>query len=278
MASRFWVGGTGTWDASTTTNWSATTGGAGGASVPGAADTVTFDGASGGGTVTVNTNFTVVSMTWGAFTGTIDFATNNNSPTFSANSPFSGTGSGTRTFNAGSGTFTFTGTASPDFTTTTGLTWNPGTATWSFSVVSPTTTRTFITGGLTFANITIAGTNKGFNFTITGAATFTTFVVTGQNNIVFPSATTTTIGTLNANGISGAPMQFASSSITATATVALTTVTNANWIASRLIAYTGSPTLSSAFDLGGNTGATINVPSGGGSTGLPASRVYLGAN
>lgn len=59
MAARFWVGGTGTWDASTTTNWSATTGGAGGASAPTSADTATFDansGVAGGGyAVTINT-------------------------------------------------------------------------------------------------------------------------------------------------------------------------------------------------------------------------------
>jgi hypothetical protein len=49
MANRYWVGGTGNWDASTTTHWSATSGGAGGATVPVASDTVTFDGSSGGG-------------------------------------------------------------------------------------------------------------------------------------------------------------------------------------------------------------------------------------
>jgi hypothetical protein len=41
VADRYWVGGTGSWDA-TTTNWSATNGGAGGASVPTASDDVFF--------------------------------------------------------------------------------------------------------------------------------------------------------------------------------------------------------------------------------------------
>ena len=40
---RYWVGGTGTWDATTTTNWSASSGGAGGASVPTSADAVIFN-------------------------------------------------------------------------------------------------------------------------------------------------------------------------------------------------------------------------------------------
>jgi len=54
MAARFWVGGSGTWDNSSTSNWSATSGGAPGASVPNASDTVTFDSNSGtAATVTV---------------------------------------------------------------------------------------------------------------------------------------------------------------------------------------------------------------------------------
>lgn len=53
MANRFWVGGNGTWDNSTTTNWSATSGGAGGASAPTAADNVTFNSASATGTYAV---------------------------------------------------------------------------------------------------------------------------------------------------------------------------------------------------------------------------------
>src|SRR5664279_4717271 len=47
MAARFWVGGTGNWDASTTTHWAATSNGAGGQSVPGSADDVSFDASSG---------------------------------------------------------------------------------------------------------------------------------------------------------------------------------------------------------------------------------------
>lgn len=61
MANRFWVGGNGTWDGSTATNWSATSGGAGGASVPTAADSAIFDASSntggGGASYTVNQTF-----------------------------------------------------------------------------------------------------------------------------------------------------------------------------------------------------------------------------
>jgi len=50
MADRYWVGGTGTWDGTSTTNWSASSGGATGASVPTAADNVFFDVNSNVGT------------------------------------------------------------------------------------------------------------------------------------------------------------------------------------------------------------------------------------
>lgn len=56
MANRYWVGGSGTWNTSSTTNWSATSGGASGASAPTAADNVFFDQA---GTYTVSTGTAV---------------------------------------------------------------------------------------------------------------------------------------------------------------------------------------------------------------------------
>jgi hypothetical protein len=43
MADRYWVGGAGTWDATSTVHWSATSGGAAGASAPTSADNVIFD-------------------------------------------------------------------------------------------------------------------------------------------------------------------------------------------------------------------------------------------
>lgn len=54
MATRYWVGGSGTWDASTTTNWSTSSGGAGGASAPTSSDDVVFNLSSGTVLNTVN--------------------------------------------------------------------------------------------------------------------------------------------------------------------------------------------------------------------------------
>jgi hypothetical protein len=50
MATYYWVGGSGTWDATSTTNWASSSGGAGGAGVPTSADDVIFDASSNTGT------------------------------------------------------------------------------------------------------------------------------------------------------------------------------------------------------------------------------------
>lgn len=66
MANRFWVGGTGTWNNASTANWSATSGGASGASAPISADAVIFDALSGTGTCTVAAGAICASLTQGA--------------------------------------------------------------------------------------------------------------------------------------------------------------------------------------------------------------------
>lgn len=107
MASRFWVGSTGTWDASDTTHWSASSGGAGGASVPnGVLDLARFDANSGAGTVTVNhATLSVGQILCGAFTGTLDFSVHNNDVS-------TGAANLAGTCNLGNGTWTITGNGS----------------------------------------------------------------------------------------------------------------------------------------------------------------------
>lgn len=71
---RFWVASTpGNWN--NTANWSATSGGAGGASVPGPADLVTFNGAGGSnGNCTLDIAPNVAGITINGYTGTIDLS------------------------------------------------------------------------------------------------------------------------------------------------------------------------------------------------------------
>jgi hypothetical protein len=80
MADRYWVGGSGSW--SSTTKWSATSGGASGASVPTATDNAIFDANSGAThyTVTVTDNATCADLTFTpvAIDGVTQFAVGNN--------------------------------------------------------------------------------------------------------------------------------------------------------------------------------------------------------
>lgn len=73
MAARYWVGGTGTWNTTSTANWSATSGGAAGASAPTSADNAIIDSASGNGTVTIGEDVPCVQLDIRTFTGTLDF-------------------------------------------------------------------------------------------------------------------------------------------------------------------------------------------------------------
>jgi len=177
VASRFWVGGTGTWDSSTTTNWSATSGGAGGASVPGASDDVTFDASSGGGTVTPNYNMTVTSITMGAFTGTLDFSANNKSPTMST---FDFSGTGVRTLNMGTGTFTITGSSACfNGGVNTNLTFLGGSCTIILTYSGASSRNISLGGGPTLGTVYVTGGSGIFNFSssyLNGDLDFTGFV------------------------------------------------------------------------------------------------------
>lgn len=187
MAARFWVGGAGTWDASDTTHWAASSGGAGGQSVPVAGDDVTIDASSGAGTITVATDFSIRSLTCGAMGMTLDFSANNNSPTLTGAITTSGTG--TRTINWGSGTFTLSGSNLTIFAngTTTNQTMT-GSATFNFTYSGGTGTRAFQFGG-TGAN-TISTTTCKFN-------------ITAGTDIIAMSGTNTGTSNLDFTGFSG---------------------------------------------------------------------------
>lgn len=77
MADRYWVGGTGTWQAGNTANWSFTSGGGGGYSVPTAADNVFFTAASGTGTVTLSGTCACLSFNSTGYTGSISYTGSN---------------------------------------------------------------------------------------------------------------------------------------------------------------------------------------------------------
>ena len=78
MATYYWVGGAGTWNTASTTNWSTSSGGGSGASAPTSADNVIIDTSSGTGVITctgaVCNDITVTAtqaITLGAATSTL---------------------------------------------------------------------------------------------------------------------------------------------------------------------------------------------------------------
>jgi hypothetical protein len=75
VANRFWVGGSGNWDGAATAHWSATTGGASGASAPTNADNVFLD-ANSTGVVTIVAGATFQTLDCTGFTGTLTGSAN----------------------------------------------------------------------------------------------------------------------------------------------------------------------------------------------------------
>lgn len=276
MASRFWVGGTGTWDASDTTHWAATSGGAGGQSVPGSSDTVTFDANSGGGTVTLNFGgtITIQSLAMGAFTGTFENSVNNNNITMTASGgAFNISGTGTRTIKLGTATYTLSNNSVTfNAGTATNLTYTASSATIAFTGASGTRAILSSSGtALSHGNVTVAASSGAGRFQVNSnnaAQTLKSLTITAPNYIEFPPAGTTTItDAFNWAGSSSSQIAICSMTTTSSATVAATAGSVASWCSFRDMTFTGSPVASNSFNLGNNSGITINAPSGGGGAG-----------
>ena len=275
MADRYWVGGTGTWNATSTTNWAASSGGTSGASVPTAADNVIFDNNSnvGTGAFTVTTgvstrpclSFTVTNLD-GAMTlaGTIG-VTVSGSMTLPATN-FSWTNSATLTFAATtSQTITSGGNtiASP-------ITFNGTGGTWALqdalnctgSVVTLTTGTldlngytltcpTFSASGSTARTIAFGSTGI-INLTGTGIvwqnAVITSFSYTGTSNIRLTNAGSTAITLSTGPGTAAQSMNF---SVTA-GTYALSLSATSNMNSLNFTGFSGSFTLASAVTIYGD--------------------------
>jgi len=237
MANRYWVGGTGTWSDVNTTNWSATSGGAGGASVPTTADTVIFDtnsniaGSGASYTCTRTATGTALSMSLDKPSATSATVTLAGSTTF-----YLQTG-GTLTVAATGVVWTNTGVlavqGSHTFNTNgvslaSAVTLNAGTLTVSSNFVSTGASGFSFTAGtlditnVSFTCLTFSSSNTSTRsiafgttgqITVTGSGTvWDTGVVTGLTtsgtqvvNVTnaTATATTVTVGALNeANSIS----------------------------------------------------------------------------
>jgi hypothetical protein len=265
----FWVGGTGTWDGSTTTNWANTSGGAGGSGPPTTGNLVTFDGNSGGGTVTVNTTVNVGSITMGAFTGALDFSANNNNVTLTAQfAAFGNSGTGTRTLNMGNGTWTLSATpVTFDQGTPTNLTFNADGSTLNFSNTSSTATKTLNAGGKTYNILTVAS-GGGISIGNSPGPTFATVNLTAPLAVGFDSGVTTTItNPFTWSGSSSAIFNFNAGEVVTGPTISAAAGSSISWAALYRMTFTGSAVnATNSFDTGGANnmnGGSITPPSGG---------------
>lgn len=276
MAARFWVGGAGTWSSGNTANWSATSGGAGGASVPGSADTPTFDANSGTGVVTFTNGGVTVGatsidksgielslgaafVTSGALTlisGT--FTTNNYNVTATQ---LSSSNSNTRTINLGSSTVTLSGTGPVSFATSANLTFTAGTSTITMSGSD----IVFAGGDQTFYNVTFTGGSRT-RLVLSGQNTFNNLSVAGRTSAGIANADIvadqTINGTLTLSAGTNATMRtfVRSDTIGTTRTLTCAAVASPTDIDFRDITIAGAAAPVSGTRLGdckGNSGITF---------------------
>ncbi len=258
-----------TWDGASTAMWSTTTGGATGASVPGASDAVILDGATCVGgitcTITVNANLNISSLTMGACTASttgciLDFSANNNS--FAATT-VSLTGTGTRTLKMGSGTWTITGTGTLwTLATATNMTLTPGSSNLVLQA-NGIASGTFTTAnGVTYGHITINAmvnnASAGLMFFSANTFTINTLDIQPFNYITFQNATVTITNpiTWTGNSSNGVRVNDLTATVAAGSTMKFAALFNTHW--------TGAPVATASFDEGQNSGITITNSGGGG--------------
>ncbi len=270
-ANRFWIGGTGTWDNSGTAHWATTSGGGTCTCLPAPGDAVTFDAASGGGVVTVaaaiDTGNSILSLSWGNFTGTLDFDTNNVAMTITGSGGFAGSGTGTRKFLGAGSSWLFTiNTSAPSLwsmTTTTNL---YGSSDFTNMTITYTATtafiRGFLTGGLHYGTFTVSTNSSQGGINISGNATIDTLNFTGPGLLSIAAASTVTITNAFAWTVTGSAIStLISQGPGVLGTIHASAVSSLDKFAIRDITFnTSAVTATNSYDLGDNAGVTITAP------------------
>lgn len=259
MANRYWVGGTGSWTASSTTVWSTTSGGAGGASVPGTGDNAIFD-QNGPYTVTLNGSLlcndlsvTGTSVTFNGSTGNLTIA---GSMTLDASTGWSATNA-----------ITFASTVTGKLVNTNNVniyaavTFDGVGGGWNFFSAFKSSSITLNNGALncagstiTCANMVIAGSGtKSFTFngsTVSLTGSGTPFNYSGSN-CTFSAGSSNGLFTLN----SSVTKTFSGNGVSYPATI--------DQAGSGALYITGSNTFVNVTNSYASTGATsIVFPSG----------------
>lgn len=259
MANRYWVGGSGTWASTGTTNWSTSSGGASGASAPTTSDAVIFDANSNTGT----NDFTVT------------LGTNPACQTLNT----TGIDPATAMTVDGSGSLTVGGLT---FTLTNKVVWaHTGTLTFAASIGSPTN---ITTAGVTLnCNVVVAPTgNLSYNFVDNFTTTGTLTLSRGTLNTTSNNKTLTVAAFLTTSANTKSISLGASSVVNITgnnATVLdLATGTSITWVSPSLInltyaGSTGTRTLTTSSILNSRT---VAVTGGSDTVTLTASNALLG--
>lgn len=276
MASRYWVGTTTSWN--TSSNWSATSGGAGGAGVPTSSDDVIFDG-NGTNNCTCDVAISCLSIdVQSGYTGTLDYADSSYSHAIAGDCTYAGSG----IIDCGNSTITIAG----NFDNTSQSTFTDASSSHVFTGSS----KTLNISSAYFHNIRFSG-----NTTITGAFLYCdgAFVIdtgvtltlsndsyfglyprngatyTNDGTILIPSSKTSAqinfrsvtasggIGTITDNSTSGSLFSFLSSNSVGTSVfniqVKFNTLTTDTYTA------TGNQTFNDTITFLINAGDTLNI-------------------
>lgn len=197
----------GVWSSTNTANWAASstsTCGSGGSSVPASADTVTLDANSLTASIIPNYDFSITSLTMGAYVGTLDFSVNNNNPTMQTASI---TGTAVRSLFCGTGSWLFTGTSGTVWTAATGtnLTFTCGSAPFTFTATT-TSPRTFAGGGQSYGVVTVSTNSSRGTFVVSGGNTFSNLALAAGTSVSFGNSTVTITNAVTWTGTAALPI------------------------------------------------------------------------
>jgi len=192
MPDRYWVGGTASWDGTAGTKWAATSGGAGGETVPTTADDVFFTNLSTGTCTIAAGNTGAKSINCTGFTGTISHVVSI--------------------------------TVAGSITLVAGMTFNASTATFTI-----TGTGTLTTAGKTFSSVVVNG--SGITVTLGDALSIATRALTVTQGTFDTANFSLTCGGFSSQNSNVRSISFGSSTVSISGTFNFLTSTNLSFSA-----------------------------------------------
>ncbi len=243
MATRYWVGGSGTWTSSNAFNWSASSGGASGASAPNFNDDVIFDNLSNTGTT--------------PFTVTVSSGANCRDLSF---------GSGATALDA---VMTLTGISAMSIAGSLTLVSTNLTVSYSgtISFTASTTGKTITTAGKTLAAIAFNGT--GGEWTLQDAYNGTGAITVTRGSLI-TNGMAVTCSSISSNNANTRAITLGTSTVSLTGTGTIFNITNLTGLtfsaASSTINFTSTSIANRTFNLGSTTGLVFGTIGINGST------------